>query len=399
MEMTNKGFKMLSRFQGTRGMLRWIALVAIMTILAAACGGGATGEDVVAEPTDDEANVDAPGDGEIPSTLEDFFGYGEDNFDPEAEEARYREQEMEVQQSIAECMAAEGFEYTPFVYEQSFDYFGPGEDLTEEDWKAKYGYGYFTMMLEEAEAFEEEAYVDGFDQGDDPNWAYQESLSDSERLAYETALYGNWDSFEDTGPTFDEDGNEIYVEPDWSEVGGCQNLAYEEAFGGFGPDSESEAIWQELEPAYEDLWTRIESDPRLVEANQEWAACMAAAGYTFGSQEDIWMYLDELSQELFEGQDEFSQQIEVQAQALPEDEREAFYEEAYSDVGPFGNADPDEIQALADEEMAIAAADIGCEGGFSELRQEVAEEYEAQFILENLELLQKQKEMQDELGF
>ncbi len=399
---------MMSRSDGNRATLRLIALVAILSILAAACGAGTTGggNDVAADLVDDDTSGDqstettAPDAGDIPKTLADFFGYGEENRDPAADEARYREQEMEVQQSIAECMAAEGFEYTPYVQDQDFAYYGPGEDLTEEEWKAKYGYGYFTMMLEETAAFEEGGFDQQYNPEDDPNWVYQESLSDSERQAYEIALYGNWENFEQVAPEVDEEGNEIWVEPDFAEIGGCQNLAYEDIYGGFGPDPEQEEIWQQLEPAYDDLWSRIESDPRIVEANEEWAACMADAGYSFTTQQDIWMYLDELGQDLWSGQEDFYQQIEAQAQALPEDEREAFYEESYANVGPWGpDVDSEQIQALADEEMAIAAADTECGGDMTDLRTEVQEEYEAQFILENFELLQKQKAMQDELGY
>jgi hypothetical protein len=127
---------------------------------------------------------------------------------------------------------------------------------------------------------------------------------------------------------------------------------------------------------------------------------MANAGYSFTTQEDIWMYLDELGQDLWSGQEDFYQQIEAQAQALPEDERDAFYEESYANVGPWGpDVDSEQIQALADEELAIAAADTECGGDMMDLRTEVQEEYEAQFILENFELLQKQKAAQDELGY
>ena len=54
-----------------------------------------------------------------------------------------------------------------------------------------------------------------------------ESLSESERGAYEKALWGDWEGHQPE-PQFDEEGNEIWVEPDWSEIGGCQNTVQQE---------------------------------------------------------------------------------------------------------------------------------------------------------------------------
>jgi hypothetical protein len=393
---------MTSPARGIQRTARSTALIAILALLIAACGGATTGRDVAAEPTDDSGQATDPADDstdeELPQTLADFWGYGED-FDPAEEEARYREQEMKLQQSIAECMAAEGFEYTPYVHEESFEYYGPEQDLTEEERMLKYGYGYFTYMLEETAAFEEGAFEEEWDPSDDPNWVYQESLSESERQAYEIALWGNWENFEESGPTYDDEGNEIWEEPDWSEIGGCQNLAQEEIYGGFGPDPEMDALYEELWPKQEELYERIQADARIVEANEKWSACMADTGYTFTTQEDIWMYLDELGQDLWSEQEQYSIQIDEQAQALPEEEREAFYEESYADFGPWGGATEEEIQALAEEELAIAAADWGCRGDLTELMEEVTEEYESQFIAENIELLQQLKNMQEERGW
>ncbi len=392
-----------------------IIVMLVLAMLAAGCGGGATGEadDVAATVTGDTTagdagdttttTDDASGDEPLPETLADFWGYGED-FDPAAEEAKWREREMEVQQKVAECMAAEGFEYTPFIPDEQFGYYGPDEELTEEERMLQYGYGFFTYMLEESEAFEEGAFEEEWSPEDDPNWVYQESLSESERAAYEMALWGNWENWEEPEPTYDDEGNEIWdesMEPDWSEIGGCYNLAQEEVFGGFGgPDPEMEALWEELWPKEEAMWERIQSDPRVVEVNQQWSACMADAGYTFTTQDDIFMYLDELSQDLWADSEGFWQDLEQQAQALPEEEQGAFWEEATKDLGPWGpGVTEEEIQALADEELAIAAADWNCRGDMDEIMEEVSKEYEKQFIAENIDLLRKVKAAQEEMGW
>ena len=404
---------MTTRSRGIHGKLSWVALVAVLLLIGTACGAGQTGDtaggnasaDLIDETGADDGtengetpdSTDPTATGELPTTLAEFWGYGGDDFDPEAEQAKWRDQEMEVQQKVAECMANEGFEYTPFIPDEQFAYYGPEEDMTEEERMLKYGYGYFTYMLEESEAWEDGGFGEEWDPSNDPNWVYQESLSESARHAYEIALWGDWESFEQPEPTYDEDGNEIWEEPDWAEIGGCQNIAQQEVFGGFGgPDPEMEALYEELWPKEEEMWERIQADPRMGEANQEWAD----AGYTFTSQEDIWMYLDELSNDLWADSEVYYQQIEEGAQGLSEDELEAYYEEAYADFGPWGpGVTEEEITALAEEELAIAAADWNCRGDMDELRMEVSEEYESQFIAENYALLLQIKEMQEDRGW
>lgn len=365
---------------------RWVRMTttgAALLLVLAACGGSDLTEGPSSSgdtSTDEQASTDGA------ETFADFFGYGDD-FDVEAQIEEDRAREMEVQEKTAACMAEQGFEYTPYVPEEMFEYYGgPEEDLTEEERMKKYGYGFFTYMLEETENFEE--FGDPYSSENDPNWARMEAMSDSERMAYEKALWGDWENF-DFEPEYDEDGNEIYVEPDFTEIGGCMTLAQEEVWGG-GRENEEEmmAISEQLDPLWQDFYERIESDPRIIEANQEWASCMAERGYTFTDQEDIYMYLDEMQQELWSGQEDyFSEGGEVEEDV---------------DFGPFGpGIDEEMIRQLADEELAIAADDWECRGdrSFDELRREISEEYEAQFIAENRELLEKQRALMEEAGF
>lgn len=370
-----------------RSKHRWVrvtALVAGLLMVLAACGG----TDVTEDGSDGDGSNEAQTSTDGAETLADFFGYGED-FDEEAAMAEARAEQLAIEEQIATCMAEQGFEYTPYVPEDMFGFFGgPGEDLTEEERMKKYGYGFFTYMLEEAETYDE--FEDPYSPENDPNWARMEAMSESEREAYHKALDGDWENYE-WEPEYDEDGNEIFSEPDWEAIGGCRIEAEQEMRGGPGFDEEMMAISEQLEPLWEDLFARIEADPRMVEANADWAACMAERGYTFTNQEDIFQYLMEKEEDLWSNQEEFFS-----------DEGSDTSISEFEDFGPFGpGIDEAMIQQLADEELAIAADDWECRGdrSFDELRQEVSEEYEAQFIAENRELLEKQKALFEEAGF
>jgi hypothetical protein len=351
--------------------------LALATVLVlASCGDAADGS-----PRGSAPAATSGGSGDDADTLAEFFGYSEETFDPAAAEAEARTNELLIQEKVQACMAAEGFEYTPYVpdYGTSF-YAGPGGDLTEDEFRERYGYGYFTMMLEEP-AFEE-----SFSPEDDPNWVRQEAMSEAERAAYEKALYGDWESF-NPELEYDDEGNEIYVEPDFSEIGGCYNLAQEEVWGG-GPDSfgRLNEINEELQPAFEDLYRRIEADPRVADANAEWASCMAEKGYTFSSPEDIFEYLNQQQQELFSDLGIFDSANDVEVTVI-------------SDEGPFGPGfDEEKARELADEELVIAADDWECQGDLQKLREEVSAEYEAAFIDENRALLEELKSLTPGLG-
>ncbi len=348
------------------GTHRVFALFFAICLLAAACGSGEGG--------------DAAGTSSEAETFEEFFGGpGDDPEAQKAEEEKWRQREREMQEKIAECMKAEGFEYTPFIYEESVSFAPPAEeeDLTEEEWKLKYGYGMFAEMLrweEEEEHFEEEF--------EDPNWEYMETLSESERMAYEKALWGDWEAF-DHEPEFDEEGNEIWVEPDFEEIGGCQTLIEQEYYG--QNDEAFEELNKELEPAWDQFRQWIETDSRVAELNQKWSSCMAEKGYDFENEEDIHIYLEKLADDLFSQQDMISPESEP-----TEEEMEAW--------GPWGpGIEEADIRALADEELAIAAADIECAGDMFDVMEEIHKEYEAKFIEEYRDLLEKQRDLMQDL--
>ena len=180
--------------------------------------GGDDNED--REFSDDPFSPDAAIDDYPTSPMSEFFGY--EDMDSDEQEQRYRQEEMDRQQVIAECMRLEGFEYTVFVYDQSFSFESPYQDMTRREYVEKYGFGISTMFEDgfappEASPDEEEI---------NPNDEYVNGLSEAEQEAYYEALYGPPDKLpmEETVGT---DGEPVEVEYEYVPQG-CDGKAYEE---------------------------------------------------------------------------------------------------------------------------------------------------------------------------
>lgn len=215
-----------------------IALLAGVTALTgcAASGSGA--------PQDDLSYEDSP--------LSAFLG-GDVEFD----EDEYEATEREVQESIAACMADEGFEYVPVDVNAAY----AEEDLEAQDteeWVAQHGYGIATA--------DEPA---GEEPTEDPNADYVEALSPGEQQAYYDTLYGPMPSEDELA----DDGSYAY---DWQDAG-CQGAADHEVRGDvLAPGSEHDALLEAMGELYE----RVAESPDMVDLDAEWSACMADAGHT-----------------------------------------------------------------------------------------------------------------------
>jgi hypothetical protein len=311
-----------------------VRVVVVLVLLLSACARGGTAEE------------DSAG-GEVPAgPLAEFFGYDEE-FDSD----RFAEQERRVQELIVACMAEEGFEYRPVEYPDPVDdpAFTAREELSAEEYAARYGYGISTF---DPQVAQEEEFVD-------PNAELVEAMDEAEREAYDRALYGEM-------PEVAE--GEEYVEYGFGS--GCQGRASEEVYG--GGDA---AVQEELGPKYEQLYERIEADPRIAEANAAWSECMAEAGHDFATPQDaqnsIYEQMDALYQETYE------------QQPVPSEGEEAEFVEPEIDEA--------RLAEVREAEIALAVADQRCAAEHlpEELRQEVSAEYEQAFIEENRELLER----------
>lgn len=222
---------------------RRIALVAAATLLVA-CG---------AADDDDAAAVDP---------LAELFGW-----DASESPAEQRAQQLAVEEAVAVCMRAEGFEYNPVDYQSQYG----GDDTDAELYNdpdaygEKYGYG----VVHNYEQYEEPYLLgeDGFsgDVFEDPNQEYVDSLSNSERDDYYRILHGEQNFAE---PEIDDDGNEVYVAPPIEEQG-CYGQGQLEVYG-----EDRFQIDPEVEERLADFYSTIQNDPEIEAAQLDWLDCM-----------------------------------------------------------------------------------------------------------------------------
>ena len=273
-----------------------LLLIVALSFLAAACGG-----------SDDPAQTDAEGK-PLPGTKE--FGLTEEEYASHIEE---------VQALIASCMAEAGFEYVPAdvqtVALAQANVRKKGTYLVKKEYKTKWGYDVSTRY---------ENKIKRIELGPQ-NLRIIEGLSEADRVAYDRTLYG-----EDPNATFAF----TFDEEDFSGTGGCTRKAVEQVF------TAEQVSGDYVNP--KDVL--VEEDPRVVEANANWVACMQDAGYDG--------YLE---------QDDIIGEFEERFEALTEGE----------DPRTLTGARAKELQQLQAEEIAISLADLDCEQALDRAVHEV----------------------------
>jgi len=359
-----------------------IVLLAL-ALLVAACGGGGGG----AEP---EASEDStPGE----ETLADFFGYA--NEDPEAAEAEYREQESRIQESIRQCMAGAGFEYQPVLPPEG-SYGFVDEEFDEGEWVRTQGFGITTWY-----GNEEALTPERTEEWVDPNQEMLEAMSESESQAWYEALYGTEEEqAEDMVTEVDPETGEEY-QVSYGFGAGCSGEAYEAEYG---EQQATEDLWMELNPEMEAMYERVQADPRIVELDAEWSACMAEAGYEYESMSQMQETIYQDFQTRFDAivgpnggyPDPFEgwaqEEIDAFFEEKTQEEIDAFFAEA--EETSRADVDMEALAALQQEEIDMAVADFDCRGDYYEVYQEVSEDYEAEFVEQNREILEQIREAQ-----
>ncbi len=263
-----------------------LALCATAVLALSACSSGEKGQSG-ADSADDY----------VPSPLEEYLSVLWEG--PEFNEDDWKEQEKKREELIAQCMADEGFEYTPnssdngMVVMSSDDQEGPAWGSRE--FAEQYGYG--TIDWPGMEDTEQEPGVDYVD----PNSDYVESLSQSEQEAYWVALHGEQQFTEAEGDSdldFEEDPDIEGEEYEYRwEDNGCWGWADNEVTMN-SPENATADMWED--PEFEDLfaemeslWTATEEDPAYRQIAADWASCMAESGFPgmtskYAAQESLW---------------------------------------------------------------------------------------------------------------
>jgi len=315
---------------------------ALLVLALSACTGSAGGT-----PAASAGSVAAGGAAVTPSAapskaplapLDAFFA--QMNGDKDAVNAA----NTKVQTSIAACMAAQGFQYTPVPNTDENGGTAAASDNPNLQWgtkayAAQYGYGTVAAALSDPT------------QGEpvDPNAAYVSAMSATEKKAYQAALSGT------ANPK--ESGYH------W-ETAGCAGAAHHEAIAATGQDETSHDALQSEMTA---LDKSIDADPRMTAVTTTWAACMADAGYprltAIGDAE---------------------QSIDVQVQQI----RQSAYDGV--DQSKLTAAKTSEIDAtikgqlapLTPIEITTAVADFTCRdsAGYATTQLDVATEYQQKFM-------------------
>ena len=362
-------------------MRRLLTIMATVMLLISCGQGGGTSTDETPEETSSTEGTDSEGE----DSLADFFGYGSD--DPEEAQAQYMDEEARRQELIRTCMAGEGFDYTPIVPpEDSFQAWSP-ED--EEEMVRTQGFGVTTWYGNEED-------FGGGVEWEDPNQEMIEAMSESEQQAYYEALHGSEEEqMEGATTEIDpETGEEItYVE---GFGAGCDGEASEEIWG---DQSQTQDLWEELSPEMETMYERVEADPRVVALNEEWSACMSGAGFDYESRNQMYETVFEDFQQRFDAivgpgggySDPFEGWSEAEIEAFfeenTEDEIDAFFREAEQESRT--DIDQDALAALQQEEIDLAVTNFECTGDYDEQYQEIASEFEAEFVAANRDILEQ----------
>jgi hypothetical protein len=217
----------------------------------------------------------------------------------------------------------------------------------------------------------EEEYID-------PNQDYVESLSESEQEAYYAVLYGE-------SPTDEQAEDPDF---DWSTLDmGCSGNASDEVYG----SSAYDAIYEQFQPLMDriqQLYETTQDAPEMSDLNAEWASCMADAGHTgYTAQMDAANFFYEEQNKFYEEQNALYEEFDWENAS---EEELAEMDAKAAEMDP--STSP-EWEALAEQEIQVALADLECRDKTDFLAQSLQIQFdlEEQFIADNkadLEALQ-----------
>ena len=188
---------------------------------------------------------------------------------------KFKDQERKIEAAVTACMRSKGWQYAAppanAVMTMSFGNLG-------DDFRERYGYGLSTRPpIENASP----------DTNTDPNQAYLASLSEADKAQWTEDLYGKQDLKPNAaGDTGTGGGGGAPA------AGGMVAVAGGAIGGCFG---EAQTKVQQNDPStskavidrVQQLQSSMQHDPRMIDAQQKWSACMKTAGFTYAKQEEI----------------------------------------------------------------------------------------------------------------
>jgi len=200
------------------------------------------------------------------SPLSEFLGASPWN---NAEEVRLLTSEMTINREnlIAQCMRENGFTYTPDVNSGRFAIGGAVFDETQPNdpnWVAQYGFGIVSGHWQASSNSNERI-------GIDPNLEYLDSLTASERYAFNLALNGS--------PQFlpHEDMTQSDLNELWANRG-CWGRAHLQAMAESPLFVRDNNEFAPLFEALSELGGMVANSPEMYTLHRDWAHCMANQG-------------------------------------------------------------------------------------------------------------------------
>ena len=325
---------------------RLVLLAPLAALLLSGChaNGSASG----ASGTPSNATASPSGVQPSESALDHYLGAGQPTDEGDDDEAAARKAE----ETVARCMATQGFEYIPDPHtftvtgsiggaqiislnDPTFPTLPPAE------FAARFGYGIST-------ARPATAMPDRLDR----NEKIVRAMSVAERVAYYQALYGK-------GIVLDRTGN--LTSSITTDDSSCDGRGDATRPGSQEQHSRQRRI-ERVQTAYKSLLDQVKAlqaqelaDPRVTAATQTWSGCMASAGFPG--------YHDVSAPE---------ERIRKQALAL---------------MGPGfdpDGVDPTALAALRRKEVRVAVADYRCHQAWDRTFQSVRQDLEDRFVQENL---------------
>lgn len=270
---------------------------------------------------------------------------------------RGREDELRAQ-----CMREQGFEYffSPTTAEDVLKELEQTRDLFPTAWEdrgtiafaERHGFG-LVHGPEVAEEHSETEEEEDADPAAVAEAAYLESLSESERQAWETALYG--DMFREPSDIPDPD--------EWKHRG-CVGWAIHEASGGKLRPGEDPAFADLVDAIY-DAAPTPDNDEDMAALEAEWSTCMAAEGFSFVLRQDAAIIVENELDDLWPRDSDGKPD---RAKEPTEEQRERFFTE---------------------RELPVALADATCAEGmdYAQRHQAIVIAFEQRFIDEHRDRL------------